>query len=145
MSLNIKTHLRLDPLLDFGDDNIPNHVLQPSVYTRYKLLFFRFNHSLDSADLLFSFLRPCRQTISRFVQLGGKEGQYRRSSPCSRDTPDLSRLRMVKPHSSWTPPFQPNRRLGLIERELISTLRHVQQRPGRLVRADSAAWDLQPR
>ena len=137
MSFAVETNLCPDPFLDFGDDDVPNHLLQPSVYTRHELLFFCLNHFLYGADLLLSFLRLSRQTTFRFVHLGGKEDQCWRSSSCSRDAPDLFRLKMARLRSSWTPLFRPNRRLGLIERVLISTQRHVQQRPGRLVRADS--------
>ena len=73
MSFAVETYLCLDPFLDFGDDDVPNHLLQPFVYTRHELLFFCLNHFLYGADLLLSFLRLSGQTTSRFVHLGGEE------------------------------------------------------------------------
>lgn len=95
-SLNLGTYLYLDPFPDPSDDDIPNHCLQLFVHGRHKSLFLRLNHFLDGNDLLFSFLGLCGQTISRFVHLGGKEDQFRRSLPRSCDVPDLSRLRRVR-------------------------------------------------
>ena len=73
MSFGVETHLRPDSFLDFCDDDLLDHRLQAFVYRIDKLLFLRLNHLLDGLNLLFPFLRLRSQTISRLVDLGGKE------------------------------------------------------------------------
>ena len=72
ISFDVETDLCLDPFLNFGDDDVFDHLLQAFVDSRHELLFLLLNHLLDSADLLLSFLGLCGQTISRFVHLGDK-------------------------------------------------------------------------